>query len=155
MTRFSCGCLNSNVGPSSPSWAYSACRFSQGSVQLSWNAPSVAPECCDQYLLRLSNGSVYNTSETSVTVSIGTESVTTTVDCIAHDGETLQSEDMIINSSKQRLMNYWILMFSLIDIAIKHITIEPLNSSCNATTNYQISWVSYKSCINNFCYVCT
>ena len=119
-------------------------------MQLSWNAPSVAPECCAQYTVQLSTGLDYNTSETSVTVPIGKESITATIDCIAHDGEMSRSEDMTINNSKQRLLNYWIPIVSLIDIAIKHITIEPLNGSCNATTNYQISWVSNKSSLNYF-----
>ena len=96
------------IGPSSPSWANSACSFSQGSVQLSWNAPSVAPECCAQYTVQLSTGTVYNTSETSVTVPIGKESISATINCIAHDGEISRSKQMIINSSKQGLLKYWI-----------------------------------------------
>ena len=92
------------LGPSSPSWAYLACRFSQGSVQLSWNAPSVAAECCAQYTVQLSNGSVYNTNETSVTVPIGNEdkSVIATVYCVDHVGEMVaKTEDITINNSKQ------------------------------------------------------
>ena len=90
------------LGPSSPSWAYSACRFSQGNVQLSWNAPSVAAECCAQYTVQLSDGSVYTTSETTVTVPIGKESVTGTVNCVDHVGEMVtKTEDITINTSKQ------------------------------------------------------
>ena len=89
------------LGPSSPSWAYSACSFSQDSVQLSWNAPSVANECCVQYTVQLSTGSVFNSSETSVTVPIEEESVTATVYCVDHVGEMVtKTEDIHINTSK-------------------------------------------------------
>ena len=91
-----------SIGPSSPSWAYSACSFSQDSVRLSWNAPSVSSECCAQYTVQLSNGSV-NITETSVTVPIGDETITATVYCVDHVGKMVtMTEDMTINTSKQR-----------------------------------------------------
>ena len=69
---------------------------------LSWNAPSVAAECCAQYTVQLSNGSVYNTSETSFTVLIGKESVTATVHCVDYVGEMVtKTEKITINTSKQ------------------------------------------------------
>ena len=90
------------VGPSSPLWAYSACSFTQDNVQLSWNGPSVAAECCAHYTVQLANGSVYNTSETSVTLMIGGEAITAIVYCVDKGGEMVtKTEDMTINSSKQ------------------------------------------------------
>ena len=71
-------------------------------MQLSWNAPSVAAECCAQYTVQLSNGSVYNTFKTSITVPIGKESVTGAVHCVDHVGEMVtKTEDITINTSKQ------------------------------------------------------
>ena len=69
-------------------------------MQLSWNAPSVAPECCDQYTVQLSTGSV-NTTETFVAVPISDETITATVYCV-DDGKKMvaKTEYMIINTSK-------------------------------------------------------
>ena len=76
------------------------CRFSQGSVRLSWNAPSVAAECCDQYTVQLSTGTV-NTTETSVIVLIRNETVNATVYCVDNGGKMVtKTEDMTINTSK-------------------------------------------------------
>ena len=69
-------------------------------MQLSWNAPSVAPECCAQYTVQLSTRSV-NTTETSVTMPIGNET-TANVHCVDEGGEMVtKTEDMTINTSKQ------------------------------------------------------
>ena len=69
---------------------------------LFWNAPSVAAECCAQYTVQLSTGSVFNTSETSVIVPIGKESITATVNCVDHVGEMVtKTKDITINTSKQ------------------------------------------------------
>ena len=70
-------------------------------MQLSWNAPSVAAECCAQYTVQLSTGTVYNTSETFVAVPIR-DAITVTVHCVDHIGEMVtKTEYMTINTSKQ------------------------------------------------------
>ena len=93
---------SSNVGPSSPSWAYSACRFSHGSVQLSWNPPVVAPECCQQYSVQLSTNESFFSDTLSINVPMGAQPVNATVYCIDHLGDNTTSQVMTIDSSKKQ-----------------------------------------------------
>ena len=95
-------CLLSCIGPSSPSWPHSPCRFSQGSVRLFWNPPVVAPECCNNYTVQLSAGSVSNITKLSVTVPIRDEAIDGTVYCVGGGGEiATKSGVLTINPSKQ------------------------------------------------------
>ena len=70
-------------------------------MQLSWNPPVVAPQCCQHYTVQLSTGSVNNISRTSVTVPIN-ESITAIVHCVDHLGENTSSQVMTIDSSKKQ-----------------------------------------------------
>ena len=73
---------------------------------LSWHAPSVAAECCSQYVVRLStNESVLTNGSLVVSVPIETEPVIANVYCIDHVGEISISENMIIDNSNKYFMS--------------------------------------------------
>ena len=91
-----------NAGPSSPSWAHSACKFSQDSVQLFWNPPVVAPECYTHYKLSTNGPSLSTTTSLSISLELGIQSITAAVKCIDHLGDNTTSKQMIIDSSKKQ-----------------------------------------------------
>ena len=70
-------------------------------MQLSWNPPIVAPECCDHYTVQLSTGSVFISYQTSITIPVETEQLNAMVYCVDHVGEMVsKSVDLTIDSSE-------------------------------------------------------
>ena len=71
-------------------------------MQLSWNPPVVAPQCCKHYTIQLSTKSPLFSSSLSINVSIVEKPVTATVYCIDHLGDNTTSQVMTIDSSKEQ-----------------------------------------------------
>ena len=90
-----------NAGPSSPSWAHSACTLFQDSMQLSWNPPVVAPECCTHYKLSTNGPSLSATTSLNISLALEKQPITAAVNCIDHLGDNTTSKQMIIDSSKK------------------------------------------------------
>ena len=76
--------------------------FSLKGLQLFWNVPSVAAECCHHYTIELSTGSVFKSFQTSISIPIGNEKYNATVYCVDHVGERVsKSINLTINSRKE------------------------------------------------------
>ena len=75
-------------------------------MQLFWNIPSTASECCVHYAVRLStNDNVTFSNDTSLNISvpIGNNPINATVYCIDYLGENTTSQEITIDSSKKKI----------------------------------------------------
>ena len=115
-------------------------------MQLSWNPPVVAPQCCELYSVQLSTDESLLSFSLTINVPIVEEPVTATVGCLDYLGDNTTSQVMTIDSSKKQqvIININDTVMTCIGTAFG-VTIEVLNSSCDANTYYNISWVRYSA----------